>query len=638
MNRLSAALLSLNKPRSIVQWIAAIDQLAKTTGLLSTSDNETSNDAWAGLKAALAAHNQLETQWLAAKPATLELDQFIVRLQEVLSVERLPVETDDTGHVRVLSAQSLRAIEVPYLFMAGLSEKSFPLPGRDDRIYSDAEFQILNKAGLRFADQHERACDEMLLFYEVATRATKRLVLSYPALDAAAQPLLESPYVVELRRSFGPGILQPKIDISLSPVPQHEHPCSPTEQRVKAVAELLNDKPQRLVRMIRSDRGTPSPGQRDQEGNLISGLQAIAARGRWEEFGPFEGILTGEAAKQLLARRYGPEHCWSVSRLEQYAYCPFRFFASSVLGLEPLPELSMEMDYGRRGILAHEALAKLHRRLNEAGASRSPVEAGAAEHAKLSEETLAVLFESVSKSSPLEKALRTVDFRLLAEWMQQYFGQHEKYDEAAAAVDKVLRPAHFEVSFGLKRHRREEVDPISTDKAFEVCVEGETIRFSGRIDRIDIGMVGGQVVFNIVDYKTGSRKRLKPADFEAGLALQLPLYALAVQELLMIDRRAVPWRVGYWYLKDKGFDTHSLPHLFESGRDGLQETDDWRSLRGTLLARLVSLVRGIRGGMFPVFSLDDECTSRCEYSNICRIGQIRSLEKKLPDSTTTKSP
>ncbi len=63
---------------------------------------------------------------------------------------------------------------------------------------------------------------------------------------------------------------------------------------------------------------------------------------------------------------------------------------------------------------------------------------------------------------------------------------------------------------------------------------------SGRIDRIDIGVVGGQLVFNILDYKTGNSKNFKSRNAETGVSLQLPLYALAVQELLMIDRRAVP--------------------------------------------------------------------------------------------------
>jgi ATP-dependent helicase/nuclease subunit B len=117
----------------------------------------------------------------------------------------------------------------------------------------------------------------------------------------------------------------------------------------------------------------------------------------------------------------------------------------------------------------------------------------------------------------------------------------------------------------------------------------------------------------------------------------LPLYALAVQELLMIDRRAVPWRVGYWFLKEKGFDAHGLPQFFERAEVGLRETADWHTLRGTLLNRVASLVRGIRSGNFPVFNLDEQCTSRCPYRTVCRIGQIRSLDKTWSAATANSS-
>src|SRR5262249_6527169 len=117
-------------------------------------------------------------------------------------------------------------------------------------------------------------------------------------------------------------------------------------------------------------------------------------------------------------------------------------------------------------------------------------------------------------------------------------------------------------------------------------------------------------------------------DVASGRGVQLPLYALAVQELLMIDRRAKPWRVGYWFLKDGGVNSLDIPQFYERTAGGLRETEGWRALRGPLLSRVMSLVHGVREGQFPVYSLDDECTSRCEYHSICRIGQVRSLGKR----------
>ncbi len=454
-------------------------------------------------------------------------------------------------------------------------------------------------------------------------------MLSYPALDEKAQPLLASPYVLELERC-APGKVDHKKEISLSPVPLHAEPCCPAEQRVQAVAELIVGKPNRFAELLHgSERGAGA--------NIVAGLKATAARRR-PEFGAFDGLLSSEAAKARLAQHYGPEHCWSVSRLEEYASCPYRFFLRNVLRLEELPELTLDIDYGNRGSLAHEALRELHRRLNAAGAPRSPVDSGAKGFEKLSEDTFAVLIEKYSAGSALDQAFREIDFHLLKQWIQSYFGQHEKYDAAGGELDQPLRPAHFEVSFGLKRRDNGEKDPLSTEKPFDLPCGEETIRFSGQIDRIDIGLCGGEVVFNILDYKTGRKKKLSEEDLAAGLALQLPIYALAVQELLMIDRRAKPWRVGYWYVKEKGFECEGLPQCFTSGDAGLQETDAWRELRGTLLARVVTLVRSVRGGMFPVFSLDDQCTSRCAYSTVCRIGQVRALDKQwtAPSSSTNR--
>jgi len=35
----------------------------------------------------------------------------------------------------------------------------------------------------------------------------------------------------------------------------------------------------------------------------------------------------------------------------------------------------------------------------------------------------------------------------------------------------------------------------------------------------------------------------------------------------------------------------------------------------------------MRQGQFPVWSSDVHCTGFCEYATVCRINQIRSLEK-----------
>ena len=92
---------------------------------------------------------------------------------------------------------------------------------------------------------------------------------------------------------------------------------------------------------------------------------------------------------------------------------------------------------------------------------------------------------------------------------------------------------------------------------------GEVVRLAGRIDRIDLGTVGGQAIFNILDYKTGGGMRFSLEACQRGTVLQLPLYALAAGELILNDRNAVPWQAGYWYISGDGFKPPQALQMYE---------------------------------------------------------------------------
>ena len=123
-----------------------------------------------------------------------------------------------------------------------------------------------------------------------------------------------------------------------------------------------------------------------------------------------------------------------------------------------------------------------------------------------------------------------------------------------------MMPQFFEVRFGPgSRKSTDEADAtLSTDEPFVLNLgEGdsgpEIIRITGQIDRIDIGQFAGSTVFNIIDYKSGKPVKIQGAEVTAGQKLQLPLYALATEEMLLADREAVAWQTGYWNVKEGGF-------------------------------------------------------------------------------------
>jgi RecB family exonuclease len=205
-------------------------------------------------------------------------------------------------------------------------------------------------------------------------------------------------------------------------------------------------------------------------------------------------------------------------------------------------------------------------------------------------------------------------------------------------LDEPPRPAYFEVRFGpeVKTGESSARQDASTPLAFELDLGEEKIHITGQIDRIDVGRVGGVTVLNVIDYKSGKQVQLKEESMHAGRQLQLPLYALAAEELLFAKQGARALAAGYWSIQGRGFEKGAL-ELRRAEGHSLTDSEDWQRLRPQILATVRQLVSGIRAGQFPVFNENQDCTRWCPHSTICRVGQIRNLEKQWPPPEAPQS-
>jgi hypothetical protein len=102
---------------------------------------------------------------------------------------------------------------------------------------------------------------------------------------------------------------------------------------------------------------------------------------------------------------------------------------------------------------------------------------------------------------------------------------------------------------------------------------------------------------------------------------------LAAAKLILNDRDCRPWRAGYWNVAKDGFKPKQSLVMFEQCDDVVMPSENWETIRMDVEKIIPSLVQNIRRGRFPVFNLDQHCTSYCPLSTLCRIRQIRSLEK-----------
>ena len=628
--RFAATLDALPQKASPAEWAVAWQRLAEETGLAAAieedvEDNtigQTDRMAWLRLKKVLDDGSTL-SRWLEQEPPQWNRREALAALVDILASESLGSAGDESGRVRVLSATSVRALKIPYLFVAGLSEKAFPPPDREDRLYSEAESQQLIDAGLPLVARAERNREEMLLFYEVITRATCRLYLSYPCLDESAQPLSPSPYLTEVEQACGAGRITRTEQADLSPIPLDDDPLSSAELRVKATATALAGNVALLAGLSHHNATTAQP--------LLAALSLCDERQRRDGFGPAEGILSAPAVVEQLQQRFDPAGTFRATSLERYASCPFRFFSEEVLRLRPVEDIELAVDRAERGRLAHDVLATFHRRLNDDhGGPTSPASIDQEEFERRMAEAFRQHFEPVP-ANPVAAALREIDRRVLTAWLNDYRRQHADYDKLSAGYDRRLCPARFEESFG-------HTPKVEGESSLFTLSDGEvppleleagqtTIRISGRIDRIDTGEVDGTPVANVIDYKTGSSTRFSLESVLSGVTLQLPLYAMATAELILDDLNPVPWQAGYWYLREKGFPAKKSLVMYEPSETGVQPTEDWETIRMVLPEVLAALVTGMRTGQFPVYNVDEHCTRNCPLKTVCRIQQIRWLEK-----------
>jgi ATP-dependent helicase/DNAse subunit B len=629
LRKLSESTSALRRAHDFAGWSAVLVTLVRELGF----DEEPLDDASPGggrrfgqtlaeiLFDASRADKVAETE-----PVRLSLIVFVRELTDLLERHRLAPRQRDEGRVRVLGAEQVRNLDIPYLFLSGLTESSFPRHRRDDCLYGEGERQELNRHGLSLGHRSLRAQEELLMFYGIVTRARRQLVLTHPVVTAEGQPLSPSPYLSAVRDVFDPQTLRVALEEELNPVPRADRLLSPADVRVRGMSEALAGRPG-LFRAICED-----PWLDAAAGNCLAAVEMNVCRFHTAGFTRYEGLLENPQNIEQLRQRFSAEHEFSATQLEDYARCPFRFLLSRVLAVEPPASPDIETDFGRRGTLVHDVLADLHRLLFE----KRPAAGGERELdrgddvALLFQKLLEERLEQRAPASKVHEALRRIESRLVAEWGTAYGRQWNDYTAGLPPDAEIPpRPARFEVAFGSTGQQAAQASGES--KPLVIGSGADAVRVGGRIDRIDVGRVAGSAVFAVVDYKTGRMRRSPKLDtLESGRWLQVSLYTLAVVRLELAGADARPWQMGYWHIRQTGFAPDVKQGRARAG-EALQPLDQavWDSLVETLEHIIPRLAAGIRAGRFPVFNADPDCTAGCPYNTVCRVGQIRALPEEM---------
>jgi ATP-dependent helicase/nuclease subunit B len=527
------------------------------------------NDAWRAVQDALdeaAAFDRLgsECAW----------EDFLDVLERKLARATRPVGGGGLG-VRALDAMDARGQRHRAVILVGLKEKLFPRQIQEDPILRDAARAALrHPAGYwigRKAAGHE---EERLLFYLAAASARERLTLVYPRSDDAGRAEVPSTYLRELCRAAGlpaPG----DDDAWRVPRPPAERlRALPPARRTPGEAALLcaldGGSPPELL----EDAGIPARA-------LAEGFRLAAALNARGPAGPRDGMVPPPSAALSAWRKSG----LSPTALDEYATCPFKFFAARVLGLGEREEGGErgELSASARGQVYHAALERFYRTLPEAAwAGRGNTEA----HLD------AVLAETFAEN----------DWRTLG--LYPLLWESSRLEMSAHL--------HAFVAWDFARLRTGGFRP----RLYEARLAGEPeggapggLPWRGFADRVDADEAGK--TYRVADYKTRESGRWKKGlAFLAaeGTSHQIPFYAeLAARAL------------------GDGWTFAGGELLFietpEDGERGMALTpEEWSRTRAPFLEKLAGKIEAIGAGRFPISPEDGErghC-SWCDFPTLCR--------------------
>jgi ATP-dependent helicase/nuclease subunit B len=417
-----------------------------------------------------------------------------------LTVGVIPPALDQ---VLVGAIDRARNPDLKLALVLGVNETLFPAATAEPAILTDAERgELAMPLG---PDRYERLARERYYGYIACTRASERLVVTHARKDAEGRTLNPSPFIAHLKNIF-PGFEVEEFSGEIKPA-EAEH----TQEVIVPLLELCSSG--REYALSENQRRF-TPAITDGWQNLLElpSLKLLAeSLGALHEPEPTENLLPA-----LAEKLYGPPLRTSVSRLEEFASCPFRYFVRS--GLRAEERKLFELDARERGSFQHEVLKEFHEDLTAEGkrwrdltpaAAReriANIAAGIAQSADYRHGLLRDSAQTRFEARALTAALQ--DFvEVIIGWMR---GQYE------------FNPAAAELGFGGKDDRA---------PAWEIVLgAGHTLALQGRIDRVDLwrDQNSESALAVVADYKSGGKK-LDSLLVNNGIQLQLLAYLGALR-------------------------------------------------------------------------------------------------------------
>jgi len=524
---------------------------------------------------------------------------FLDQLRTSASYARFNVKEKSDSAVLVTSIEEIRGLDFDYLFIGGLCDGDLPTRYQPE-IFLSKSFQKQEEIHLK---------EERYRFYQALCTWNKKLYLSLPLNDGGRE-LNESSFLKEFLRLF---------EVSTLETTYFKTKAYSREEVLKIYGLADNITVDNLI--------LPElmKGEFDEEHfNLSLNVQEIRNKGDEleSEFAGYvkSGIvgLKEELQNKIISHfEILANKQYSITQLETYAKCPFKYFVDRILGIKEEEEPTEEIEALEMGNLLHLIFFEFFTYLRDKNIQlhNCSEEQFNTVRKKLFD-IAAREIEAMPFSSPLsfyekEKILGINGEETNSILYKLLIYEKEHYDGFA--------PKYFETPFGNVDKEKSE---SSIMESGSVTMNG--IKVKGKIDRIEINEE--EKYLRIVDYKLSGKKPTKE-ELWTGLSLQLPVYLAAAEQILFenYNERLIPAEMVIYSLKyaSDGLKKDPVKLISKKDEDPITVT---REVIEEAKKYIALYVESISGGVFPLSQRENREKIVCQYCGlkaICRVSESK---------------
>ncbi|MFP4498660.1 MAG: PD-(D/E)XK nuclease family protein [Vulcanimicrobiota bacterium] len=522
----------------------------------------------------------------------------------------------DRGTVSIYNFESCLGQEFDYIFIPGLESRSFPRQASENPLLLDFEKKIFNRIfssdnKLKYGQELSNAFQ--LVFAMVAGGAKKELILTYPRFtDDAGTMLIPSTYLLEIGHIINNRQVSYEELLELSWV----EVIPPRFDRLLSLEEALGETEYRQSYLLKNNK----KGLK----TLVSAYDEFEkALDSWcalqqPVFNRYSGKIESPALVSQLKDKIDRIFALaSVSKLENYLECPYKFFAKRILNLIPIEKSEdlVVMSHAERGILYHNIYEEFYRRLQDQ--KSLPLTVNNKENYKKLISDIAV-----QNFTDFEETGLSGGFSSWYEAKKTVSGDVDEFVNREIKHNQEFVPTFFEYSFGEHKPDGETRPPASIK-----IKEGVELKYQGKIDRIDLSPDGKTCL--IIDYKSGSSINYSEEKLLKGnVKLQLPLYLYSLNQLgdEFSDMELENSQARYYFITSKG----KFANKVFSGKQ-LEEQKE-------LILDIIEMVLEYsRNGIFiPYASKKKNNCSYCDYKLVCNSEISSIFEIKQADPSVSR--